>query len=251
MKECAILRCSEETAGDLCSFGGRCFTLAWRRCTDGRSFAGFVNNDRDAWHLLESRAALPSKGCSKLYKLWLYERSEGEGGRLGLLESGAAMLLRDAVRDLWRKEVSQNSYSLDEPLGGSELTLGELLHGDISPVDEITERECRALAQIFAGNHFKAADRRERVGLLAQALGVGASQSWVTDMAGCGRSSVYVAVKAGCRVLVSSIKNGLPEEVPSVIHLVSLLALQELSDCAVRWGAENDEAAVFFDFSGK
>ncbi len=231
MELCSIDLCSSAVSAELCGFAGCCFYNAWMRCTDGRSPDGAVENDRDAWHLLEIRSALPGKQSGKLYKHWLSERAAGAGDTLSLLESGAAFLLRDAVRDLWRNEASSPALSLNTPFPCcDDLTLLEILAGDDPPDEKVTQMECDQLAKRFAEEHYSDSGIRERAGVLAQSLGQSVAQSWVTDMAGCGSSSVYMAVNSGRTFLISRIERELRGEVKSVVRIVCAGALRYFSE---------------------
>ncbi len=194
---CARALCPPDTQRRLATFAGIRFAAYIRRCRHITNLclsdlAQRVPDDDDAWHAFESHAMLAQSSRGKRYKEWIFARlKRASGNPLDVVQAGASLLLRDAVRKHLCAELPRRqTVSLDEPLpgGDTELTLGDLLPGAADVFDTLAGREADSLADRHAETVFQMLPRPERLGLLARFLGLPISDPKVLRATGMNKS---------------------------------------------------------------
>jgi hypothetical protein len=146
-----------------------------RHCTNLGDAMPFAADPNEAWHLMETHMQLTRTRRGKAYKAWLMARGGGTARPdLAAIESGAALLMRTAVRLRLEREYSPRGVvSLHAPLaGGGSLTIEDLLPDTADPAQEASRRQIRALAAHDAAAWLPGLRRTERVALLAVDLGL-------------------------------------------------------------------------------
>jgi len=235
-KVCSADLCVAETASALRSFGSMQFAAYLKRYASRVGHYGSAMNVvevRDAWHLLETFSRVGTTRKGKRYKDWLFQRAEDDSGRrLSALEGGASLLMRDVVRDYLRKEHAPAfMISMNKPLGlegGSALTLEELLPDQVSPLDEMSEREWRALAHQHAGKVYPSLDTRERLVIWARASGLALNDPRLLKRTQCSGSLLYLVHRECIHRIGIEIKKEYSEETPSALIHFTCMMLEEL-----------------------
>lgn len=183
-KQCAIALCGDEARHNLELF-------AWQRWT--RFLEITLGYDApelrelrrsDVWHQFETWCCVGPTAAEKSHKDWIFKRLETHSGSgLDIIQSGATLVLRDAVRDFIRHEgrtrlpgTRSPEKSLDEPVAGSEeggnLTYGDLLPGELDTASMVSIREYQRLGEEEALKLSADLRERERLVLAASALGI-------------------------------------------------------------------------------
>jgi hypothetical protein len=194
-ERCALRRCSAEAGGLLTSFAARRLALYVDRLRQGvrdREAAPL----HDAWHLFETHLLLKRSRKGIRYKDWLFARIAGTvDDPLDVVQGGATLILRDVARELWRAEGPRDgTISIQSPLGGDEpdgITLEDLLAGTgDNPMEAAAAREYESLAQHHAAEIHSALEPRERLVVLARALGISFAHPALERIARCGKSQL-------------------------------------------------------------
>jgi hypothetical protein len=206
-RACAADLCPPEHRRALHEFAAR-RAETWLHRSIGRTCLPTVDPARlppaQCWHLLESHLAVNRTRAGKRYKDWIFERSQGAGvERLDAILSGAALILRDAVRAYLHREFSRaGTLSLDQPVAGHEtlgLILGDLL-ADGNP-DHFERRDLESLARELASSFVETLDAADHILLFARAAGIALSHPAVRTASGLGRSALHARyVKLVARV---------------------------------------------------
>jgi len=187
-------------------------------------------SDDDAWHQFESYAALTQTRQGKRYKDWIFARlRQSNRSPLDTIQSGAALIIRAAVRTYLRKEVaSRKTMSLDTPVGDGTNTLGDLLPGT-------AETETDQLAQQHAERLFNQLSQRERIGLLAKYAGITLEHPDVVAAADCGKSTLNQAVRDFLARLRESVVREYGDEGHNAVMAFTALLLQHLGQQIFSW----------------
>lgn len=219
-RTCAAGLCSAETVSSLHRFGAHRFRYFMNRLNvHARSSGGALYHPEfsDGWHLLETHARVNKTRSGKLYKTWLFERARQQGGDFtAALESGATLIMRDAVREHLRKECAPPFMtSLNRPLtgpSGSTYTLEDLLPDEVNPADVVAEREWKDLASRHARELFKELGPREHAVLWARARGIFFHDARLQRKLKCSESLLYKIYQAVLHALGQHLKTHYPGE---------------------------------------
>lgn len=254
-QQCALDRCGEHTRAALCKFAWQRFRLyATRYAGSTNAPAGEVPvpEGRDAWHLFESHMAVKSTREGRRYKDWLFARTRHSADSdLDVVQGGATLIMRDVVRNHLAAECTpRHTVSIDREYagaGGCTLTLADLLRSGSDPAAEAAEGEYRRLAWNYARDTFNDTLPRERVALLARAIGLPLSHPAVTAAAGCGKSVLCAAYQA----LITRVAERLAatyhdEDRASVMHL-ALMTIGALKERVFRWGKSEMTLGALFN----
>lgn len=239
---CARKLCSEDVQTRLGSFAQSRFGIQLQRqvfttnLQDNDALRQLPSAD-DAWHQFESFAALKQTREGKRYKDWIFARVEGgKGLPLDIIQSGATLIMRSVVRAHLKAEYTPRmTVSMDQPLGNSELTMGDLLPGKVAPVDEVAANEYNLLAKEHVENLFKELSYRERIGLLAKFNGVALDNEKVLKAAGCGKSILNQVVRDMLAKLREDIKREYCDDGYDAITAFTILVVQELEKKLNHW----------------
>lgn len=230
-KMCAAGLCDAESEADLRKFGAaRCF-LYMRRYGSQAGGAEHQNAEH-GWHLLETHAAAATDRRGKRYKDWLFTRADMSSDWLSAVESGASLLMRDAVRENLRRECSPAwMTSIQQPLPGgdsSPLTLEDLLPDSANPSDEAAEREWNELARALAVETLPHLTECERMVIWARGEGLTLNDPGLSARTGASASILYKTHRAAVENICSELKNRYHDtSAACLVHLAGLI-LQEL-----------------------
>jgi len=234
-ERCALGLCAEATAKRLVSYGHSRFLYYARkylRRTALRDARTITPSPEQCWHLFETRAAIGRTREGKSYKRWIFARGEtSHDNLLDVVQAGATLLFRDAVRDHLRKEAPPaQCLSLQAPLRTPDdaLTWEDLLPGTPDPGDALALRELDRMAVRYADALLPETTRREQLLLLARASGVNFSSKPLARAAGCGRSAMYNALRGLLRRITGRLAADLEGEDRQTLALLTLKIVDEL-----------------------
>lgn len=255
-ERCAAGLCSPEVQSELCGFAAVHFARYVRRYVYRTNVRpeGVCVPEKDAWHLFEAHLAVRSGRRGKRYKDWLFDRTGGcRPGSVDTVAGGAALLMRDVVREHLRREYQPAGVvSLQAPLGrslGPQLTLEDLLPGEIDPADEVARREFEQLAESHAGDWMAGMDRRERVAWLAKGAGLSLAHPAVEKAAGCRKSVLNDVYHNLIRRVVRQMEEDYADDDPGAVRVLTLMTLAELSRRVRLWGGSITECAALLSLA--
>lgn len=213
---CAADACPKDVARSLENFGRHRFMHYLQRYASrsghrARIGDAFTRQDEaHAWHLFETHAQVGRDRAGKSYKKWLFARAADDSARwTAVVESGASLLMRDAVRAYLRREHSAHFMeSLQRPRGTDEsgFSLEELLPDDQSVAQLIEERELSDLATQMAHQLLPELDRTERIALWSRSAGLILSDPRVLAWAECGKSKLHRSYERAVERICKHIK---------------------------------------------
>jgi hypothetical protein len=253
---CAIGLCTGPVQNELRNFAGIHFALYLRRYAyrtnslcEQTDLAG-----GDAWHLFETYLAVRNTRQGKKYKDWLFARMPGtKRDDLEALAGGAALLMRDAVRERLRREYApSNMVSLNSPMDDLDetgLTLEDLLPGAIDPLDEVATREFERLAAGHAQEFFAEMNPREKVAFLAKDLGISLAHREVEKAAGCRKSVLSQSYRDFILNTVSRMKKRYSTEDSKDVKALTLMTLQEVKEVVRTWAGSSADISRFFSIA--
>jgi len=255
---CALDRCVHRTRVGLQAFAHNRFRSLIRRYAHrtGTEEPGALASGigpREAWHLLESRFVVQSTRRGKRYKDWLFARLERSADPpLDVIQGGATLILRDAVREYLRKEFAPpRTRSLHGPLHsstGDPITLEELLPGEHDVAEEAARREYQRLAAEHARSFFAGADARERVVILARGLGISFASPTVEGAAGRRKSVLSQAYRRFVERMAAELRRLYPEEDGASLVMLGRMTLEAVTDRVVEWAKSENRFEPFFLF---
>jgi len=243
-KLCALGRCSDPTSDYLQGFAHIRFQALIARYAhrtgveEPQALAAGIG-PRESWHLLESRFVVQSTRHGKRYKDWLFARLERSADApLDVIQGGATLILRDAVREYLRLEFSPpRTQSLNQPLRsktGYYLVLEELLPDKYHAADETAHREYARLAEGHAEAFFNDTDERDRIVIFARGLGIRFAAPEIAKL-----TSVVERV-------ATEIQQLYPQEDNASLLMLSRLTLEAVTERTILWGKSERGLAPFF-----
>ncbi len=237
---CAIDVCPEPVAHALHGFGRRRFLHYLQRYASRcghrvRIGDAFTRQDEQhAWHLFETHAQVGRDRAGKAYKKWLFARAAADPARwVAVVESGASLLMRDAVRSYLRREHSAAFMeSLQQQRGSGEtgFTLEELLPDAQAPHEVLEERELTYLAERLAGELLPELDRTDRIALWCRSAGIILSDPRVLSWAECGKSKLHRAYERSVERICHRIRKTYAEEGDAFGLALARRTIAKLSD---------------------
>ena len=251
---CARKLCGEDTQNRLGSFAQSRFGIQLRRqitTTNLRNSDALrqLPSADDAWHQFESYAALKETRQSKRYKDWIFARVEnGNSAPLDIIQSGASLIMRSVVRTHLRAEYApRKAISMDQPLGDSDLTMGDLLPGKVNPADAVVANEYNILAEQYAESIFEKLVQRERLGLLAKLSGIALDNAELLVAAKCGKSTLNQVTRNMLNKLRDDIKREYCDDGQDAIVAFTVLVVQYLEKVLNNWKSlENNLPSCFY-----
>ncbi len=250
---CALGRCAPETQSALAGFAGRrtrrYLALYGKGGAEAsRSIGG--PDDREAWHGFETYFYLNRTRAGKSYKDWLAAR--GTEASPAAIESGAALLLRDVVRERLRREAApRHARSLQEPLPGADadpdcaLTLEDLLPSPSDPAGDADRRDLEHLAVRVADAVFHDLSLRERMALLAREHGLSCAHPAALRAAGCGKTVLAKAFHSALRRTADGARRTCPGEPPCVLAALSVAAFAAVNERIRDWDRAENHLSQF------
>jgi len=254
--QCALDLCSGDTQDHLRGFGYRHFRHLARRfanTTNTQDAEVLTPSAAEAWQRFESHLAVKATQEGKRYKDWLFDRTrQSTDPAISVLEGGAALLMRDVVREILRREHSgSGTVSMNAPIvGDGSLSLEDLLPGGISPADDAARREFEDLGRQHAETFIPDMRYREKVAALARALGVPFSHPAVEIAANCRKSMVSLAYRELTERLSAHIAQQYPDDDRESVLLVTLVCLDEVHQRLLEWGKSEMRVADLFNVLG-
>lgn len=253
-QRCALGLCSESTRDALRLFAYQRFARylppavrqVTRRLTDAA-----VPPARDCWHIFETYSLAQSERRNSSYKNWLFARAaQSQNPLKEILEGGASLLMRSAVRHHVAREYSRGE-SLDGYLelgrsGFSAHGIDELLCHHVSPASEVDAREFREHADPLAAEFFEAATRRERIVILAKTLGISLADRLVEARAGVRRNALSRTYRNFVVSVCARIETRYPDEDRDAIIQLSVMTIELIKNRTFSWGRQEKACADFF-----
>ena len=250
---CAADLCPADQAAQLREFGRLRFNRHLQRYafrTGHQGPALRVADTANAWHWFETHAQVTATRAGKRYKDWLFLRAEQyPGDWLSLVESGAALMLRDVVREYLRREhaagfmqsLHRTLHTRDE----SGSTLADLLPDPQEPLAALQERELAAAAAALAADFLPSLDAREQIALWVRSRGFSLGNPDVQRWARCGRSVLHDAHARCLARLATAVKRAHPDEDPAYWLQLACRAVGELNRLIARHFSSDRSAARF------
>lgn len=233
-RRCAADLCGEDAAALLRRFGAARFATYVSRFSGHSGERARSSDAAHGWHLLETYARVAGNRAGKRYKDWLFERADraGADGWLSAVESGATVLMRDAVREHLRREYSPAfMVSLHKPVGGMESPpLEELLPGGLDPADAATEKEWEVLAGNLARQFEPDLDSLERIAIWARANGFTLTDDRVLAWCRCSEATLYARHRSCITRLAGMIRVQHADEAPAALISMCSRVLHRLGE---------------------
>jgi hypothetical protein len=195
---------------------------------------------RDVWHLLETRMTAGKNLRGKHYKDWLFCRVRlSKDSPLDVIQGGATLVMREAVRDLLREEAAPGwVLSLSQPLTGSgecDLTFEDILTGGTNPADQTALREYEIIAGAHACDVFKNMTQRERMAVLARKLGLSVACEALEQAAGCKKSMLSELYRGFAERVGEFLRSRYSGEDMESLLVLALMIMDRVAEEVVRW----------------
>ncbi len=258
---CAVDLCPPADGTVLRDFGAQRFRFyldryasrTGHRAREGQTLR--VPEDKDAWHFLETHAQVGTTREGKRYKDWLFARAEtGTDTWLRVVESGASLLMRDAVREYLRREhTAAFMESLQRPAGRGDdtaYTLEELIPDQVELLGDVEAREWNELGRATAETFLTTMTARERIAVWARANSIALSDPDLTRWAACGKSALHDAYTQCVERMCAEIKRSYPAESPAIWVQLARVTLERLNGLLFQKIMAEKGAARFFKKKG-
>jgi hypothetical protein len=251
-EKCAAALCPPETRLELQNFAHvrfHRFAAACAHDTNVHDANALTPPAEEAWHCFEAYLQLRNSREGKIYKEWLFKRASVAGApTLDSIQGGASVLMRDVVREQLRREFSSKwMTALDAPIsvgiGGSEVTMLDLLPDSGDTRTDVERREMESIAASDAREFLSAMSHRERVALLARVLGLSLAHQAVTALAGCGKSVLFDVYNNTLQKLARHVRSVHPREDRSTLASLTAMAFDRLKDLILEW-KESEKACA-------
>ncbi len=226
-----------------------------RRSNRAREEAGEIRPASTA-HLFETHCLTSRTRAGKAYKRWIFSRATGDApARLRALEGGAALILRDVVREHLRAEHTPPFVqSMDQPLrdaDGRTIALEDLLPaGGENPMDAADRYEAGQLARQAAANLGPRLPTRDRMILLAQALEIPLSHPRLLSEAACEKSALHRSARILVERVAAYVEDTHGQEPAGAKVRLASLILAELRRLVFLEAESEMGAASFFNRVG-
>lgn len=248
-EKCAAELCAPENAAMLRRFGRRRFSSLLKKLIRDRQLVSA--DEVHGWHLLETYSQASSTRAGKRYKEWLFTRADLQSGTwVGSVESGATLLMREAVRHYVRREHAPAfMVSLQKNIGTeSAATLEDLLPDPGDPLDEVAIREWHLIADALAGDLIASMSLAEKKAVAARANGFALSDPEIVAGAGCSRAHLYQAHRDAIEKIGFALKRKHPDESASTLLAAARLVLECLAEKINRPVFEENTTRNSFSF---
>jgi len=254
---CALLMCDKENQEHLKSLAAgwfRRYADAYIAKTNLTSASGLTHTASDVWHLLETLMTTSSLRGGKRYKDWLFDRTRcSTDPPLKVLHGGAKTLIREVVRDVIRKECFDKRIdSLDTPAyHDGELTIKDLLPGDLNPAEDVVHRELERLAANLAPGIIEDMLDREKIALFAKAAGLSLAHPGLEAVSGCRKSMLNAAYHNFLRRLSERFLKDYPDDDRESVLLLTLKTLEQVNRRLLDWGKSETALSKLLTFMGE
>lgn len=231
---CALGLCAEQHQSSLrefarLQFGRYVYRYAYKTNTDAKTL---LPKGSDAWHLFETHLTVKTTRQGKHYKDWLFARVPTDTDQGRALDAGAALLMRDVVREYLHQETlpaeTISTQSIVPDMEGCIQTIEDLLPGTIVPSDDVAVRELDRLARTHADSFASTLTHRETVAVLAKELGLSLAHEIVVRVAGCRKSMLNHVYREVLKRLALSLKELYKREEPDAVRHLVLMSFSHL-----------------------
>lgn len=207
-----------------------------------------------AWHDFETGLRLRRSRRGKTYKQWLFARvpsDAGEAQRLAAIEGGASLIMRDVVRERFRREMSRRgTFSLNAPVpgaSGESLTVQDLLPSPASTRDDVYQRDLAVLGAATAKALCRdSLSRRAKIALLAREWGVSSAHPAVLRAAACGKSVMYTAYHDALKTIAGTVNQRFRRDDRETRACLAVATLQALIPELQTWAKSENLMTDFF-----
>lgn len=253
-EKCALGLCPSEAQRALQAFARERFfnyASAYARTTSVADPGLLTPEPAEAWHCFETHLQLHNTREGKAYKQWLLARAGTGPLDLNAIQSGATLIIRDAVRERLRREFpSRRAVELDAPVvadgSPSAPTLRDLLPAEADTLQEVALRDTEALADAEAGSAFAALSRRERIAILARELGLPLSHPAVIEAARCSRSVLTATFPRALQTLADHVQARFPAEDRETQAILTVLVFERVKTRIISWAKSEIACSRFF-----
>lgn len=251
-QKCALGLCGTEARRELREFARmrfHRFAEAYCRGTGANDANALTPDAGEAWHLFETHFCLSGSREGKRYKEWLFVRPRVDRvADLDSIQGGATLIMRDVVRERLRREVAPRWIaSLDAPAAcsqdGSSLTLGELLPAALECANDMEYSELERMAETDAEGIMAALERRERIAILANALGLSLAHPAVVRIADCSKSALNNAFHSALSGMAGHVRAQHPREISDILATLACLVFKVVQKRILKWGKLESECA--------
>jgi hypothetical protein len=247
---CALAACSDAARCELSAFAVSRFRRMLRQCARTCRADGSLPQmptPAEVCHLFETYFLVRGTSGGKRYKDWLFGRvAPGDADPANAVHGGAALIVREAVREYVRRETPpDNVVSLDAPLGGDTegLTLADLLPAAPDPRNDLEGREYDRLSRRHAEDIFGGMTLRERIAVLAKSLGVSLAHREVARAAGCRKSVLSAAFQQFVACAAEGVRRLHAAEDVEALRALTALTFHHVRDFVVSWAGTNKACA--------
>ncbi len=256
-RKCALAACDAPTREAL-----QRFALArWQRyatvcagATNCEAAAITLPSAAVAWHDFETALRLRSTRRGKAYKHWLFTRLPACSGKqtsLDAIQGGATLIMRDVVRERFRREMSRRgTLSMNAPLPGAPAeapSLQELLPSPEHTLEHVQQRELAAWGAALAAELCRRIlSRRAKIALLAREAGVSVAHPAVLAAAACGKSQLYAAYHEALQTIAETVNKRFEGDDRATRASLAVATLQALQAQLLAWAKSEKCMAEFF-----
>ncbi len=188
----------------------------------------------EIFHLLEVHFTVQQTRRGKCYKSWLFARASGSASETAnAVEGGAALLIRDVIRDYIRRECPcRRSVAMDQVVRRDHrevITLGDLLPAPRTE-PEPAQHELNRQAERCADRFLPTMTDRETIILRARLRKIPLSHPDVLRTAGVGKSRVHEIYRHMFTRLADCVRELTPEEMPAFQRRIALAAYDHIAE---------------------
>jgi len=247
---CAVDLCPPLLAAELKEFGASRFCLYIKR------YASRVGHDssellrladwRNGWHLLETHARVGTMRSGKRYKDWLLRRGGPKEDWIDRVEAGASVLMRSAVREYLRRELSSHLQQSFDRLVGGDIALSDLLPDRADTRESVLMGELEVIAEEVAQSFLPTMSYSAKQVMLVASLDAPLNHPEVVSWIGLTRSTVYALYTRTISELGQSIQRDFHAEPPEVRLKIAQISSEKIkSSIFLQLSSEKSTARVF------
>lgn len=256
-RKCVLSACEPAARDALQSFASKHWRHYANRCSgmiERGNGALTMPTAEVAWHDFEAGLRLRRSRRGKVYKQWLFARipsHAGDAQRLAAIEGGASLIMRDVVRERFRREMSRRgTFSLNAPVAGSSsepLTVQDLLPSPISTRDDVYQRDLAVLGAAIARELCcDGLSRRAKIALLAREWGVSSAHPAILRAAACGKSVIYTAYHDALKKIAGTVNRRFREDDRKTRACLAVATWQALIPELQEWAKSENLMTDFF-----
>ncbi len=256
-RTCALAACDTPTRDALQRFALKRWrhyanACAWMIHCEGKPIA--IPPAAIAWHDFETWLCLRRSRRGKTYKKWLFARISshiGDDQSLKAIQGGASLIMRDVVRERFRREMSRRgTISLNATLAGEtseSLSLQELLPASNLTQDDVYQRDLAALGTATATSLSRdVLSRRAKIALLAREWGLSTTHPAVLQAAACSKSAIYKAYHDALKTIAGTVNKRFRHDDRETRASLAVATMQALKPQLLTWAKSENVMSAFF-----